>query len=410
MAAAEGKTNRIFYYLSLIGFFGIFSTTISKNPVLPLFAGALGAGGPLIGVIAALSPLAGILFSFPVGVMTDRLGQKKLLVVSAFFFLFPPLLYLFVHNPVWLIPIRFVHGLATAILGPLAAAAICGAYASDKGEKLGTYSSMTLVARTLAPLLGGFVISWFAYLGGTLNYRLVYAAAFVLGIPVFVFALLFKEHGERSPRAGCMTVPGFFAELAAFGANRRLLSASFVEMATYFSYGVLETYLPLYLAGRGVPAGGIGLIFSLQVLAIALTKPFFGRVADRVDKRTQILLGILVLGLSAGVLPFLPSYAAVLTVSLLFGAGMSLSTIATSTYVAEVARRENLGASMGALSSIMDIGHSFGPLATGFLIAAVSLPFGFVFSAGIAVFAALFFTVSVFPNAKPPLPPGMDKL
>jgi hypothetical protein len=36
---------RMMYYLFLIGFFAIFSTTISKNPVLPLFTQALGADG-----------------------------------------------------------------------------------------------------------------------------------------------------------------------------------------------------------------------------------------------------------------------------------------------------------------------------------------------------------------------------
>ena len=40
-------------YLSLLGFFAIFSTTISKNPVLPLFSQALGADDAVIGLIAA---------------------------------------------------------------------------------------------------------------------------------------------------------------------------------------------------------------------------------------------------------------------------------------------------------------------------------------------------------------------
>jgi len=46
--------------LFLLGFFAIFSTTISKNPVLPLFSQALGAGDAVIGLIAAVSPLAGV--------------------------------------------------------------------------------------------------------------------------------------------------------------------------------------------------------------------------------------------------------------------------------------------------------------------------------------------------------------
>ena len=66
---------RMMYYISLLGFFAIFSTTISKNPVLPLFMQSIGSNDTVIGLISAISPFAGILFSFPVGVLSDRLGR-----------------------------------------------------------------------------------------------------------------------------------------------------------------------------------------------------------------------------------------------------------------------------------------------------------------------------------------------
>ena len=87
---------RMVWYLSLLGFFAIFSTTISKNPVLPLFSQAIGANDAVIGLIAAVSPLAGILFSFPVGVLSDHLGRRKLLITSGVVFLSAPLFYLFI--------------------------------------------------------------------------------------------------------------------------------------------------------------------------------------------------------------------------------------------------------------------------------------------------------------------------
>lgn len=68
---------RMMYYFFLLGFFAIFSTTVSKTPVLPLFSQALGADDALIGLIAFFSPLAGILFSFPIGVMSDHIGRKR---------------------------------------------------------------------------------------------------------------------------------------------------------------------------------------------------------------------------------------------------------------------------------------------------------------------------------------------
>ncbi len=144
---------RTMYSIFLLGFFAIFSTTISKNPVLPLFSQALGAGDAVIGLIAAVSPMAGILFSFPVGVLSDQIGRRRLLIVSGAIFISAPLLYLFIYDPIWLIPVRFFHGMATAILGPVVSAMIAERFPERKGEMLGQYSSATLIGRTLAPLV-----------------------------------------------------------------------------------------------------------------------------------------------------------------------------------------------------------------------------------------------------------------
>ena len=114
--------------LSLAGFFGIFSTTMSKSPVLPLFIKSLSGSETVIGLIAAVSPFAGVLFSFPVGMLADQWGKRRMLTAAAGVLLIAPLLYLFANNPLWLIPIRFFHGIATAILTPVASAFICDAY------------------------------------------------------------------------------------------------------------------------------------------------------------------------------------------------------------------------------------------------------------------------------------------
>jgi MFS family permease len=382
---------KIIYYLSLIGFFAIFSTTISKSPVLPLYIEALGGKEIIVGLISAFSPLAGILFSFPIGSMSDRIGRKKLLVVSGIIFLVAPLLYLVVNSPAWLIPIRFFHGIATAILGPIASAIIVKAYSGSKGEKLGFYSSSTLIGRTLAPLLGGAIISFFANpLISIMTYKYVYIAAFVLAIPVFILILLIKDDEKTNLK---VSRSDFYSDLKYFFANKKLLLTALVEMASYFSYGAFETYLPLYLALFKIPAYQIGLIFSAQILSIALSKPLFGKLADRIDKRKQIIAGALILGISIGILGFFQSIAALIILGIIFGLGLSLSTVATSTYVAEVTRQDKLGSSLGALSSIMDIGQTIGPFITGIIITYFSYKIGFILSLAVTIITVLMFYI-----------------
>ncbi len=212
---------------------------------------------------------------------------------------------------------------------------------------------------------------------------------------MFVLALVLRGD-DGSAGVTSVGVADFGNSLREFLRNGRLLGTSLVEMATYFCYGVVETYLPIYLSGQGVPAYQIGLVFSLQVLSIALTKPLFGRIADRVDRRVQVLVGILLLAGFIGLLPLFHGALAVGTVAVLFGLAMSVSTVATSTYVADVAREGSLGASLGALSSIMDIGHSSGPFIAGVIITATAIGAGFLASALVSVLAALAFLALAF--------------
>lgn len=382
---------KIIYYLSLIGFFAIFSTTISKNPILPLYVNALGGNEIIIGLISAFSPLAGILFSFPIGLLSDKIGRKKLLIASGIIFLVSPLLYLLVSSPLWLIPIRFFHGIATAILGPVASAMIVKTYSTSKGEKLGFYSSATLIGRALAPMLGGFIISYFVNSKFPLiQYRYVYITAFILAIPVFILILLLKDETKNDLK---IKTQDFFIDLKYFFANKRLFSTSLVEMATYFAYGAFETYLPLYLIQLNISAQQIGLIFSVQILSIALSKPVFGKLADKIDKRKLILIGILILGLAIGTMGYFHEIMAAVILGLIFGLGLSFSTVTTSSYVAEVTDQEKLGSSLGALSSIMDIGQTIGPLITGIAITYFSFKIGFLLSLILTIITGFVFYI-----------------
>jgi MFS family permease len=384
---------RIVYYLFLIGFFAIFSTTISKNPVLSLFSQALGAGDAVIGLIAAVSPLAGILFSFPVGVISDHLGRRRLLIASGLVFLSAPLLYLIIYDPLWLIPVRFFHGTATAILGPVVSAIIAERFPDNKGEMLGQYSSATLIGRTLAPVVGGFIISLFVMYPGLIPYRIVYIVAALAALPVLILILMYKE--ERHAPLAFVPFSEFRSSFVMFFSERRLRATAFADMATYFAFGSFETFFPLVLLSQGIGAYLIGALFAVQTLVIAATKPFFGRIADRIDKRIQIVAGLLILGVSTAFIPFASSFAVFLLVSSLVGLGISLSTVATSAYIADLAQEGQMGASMGALSSIMDIGHSAGPVVTGVIVAGSGYVAGFFSSLLVAVVVCGFFIFSV---------------
>lgn len=283
--------------------------------------------------------------------------------------------------------------MATAILGPVIAAMIAERFPENTGEMLGQYSSATLIGRSLAPLAGGAIISFFVFYPGLIPYQIVYLAAAAAAVPVMVLILL--SRGETVGPLKILPFSAFRTSFIAFFANRKLRATALVDMATYFAFGAFETFLPLVLLSRGMSAYEAGILFAAQTLIIALTKPVFGRIADRIDKRIQIICGLLILGCSVAAIPFASSFAAFLLVSSVLALGMSLSTVATSAYTADIAQKEQMGASMGALSSTMDIGHSAGPLVTGIIIAGSGYGAGFLASFLIALAVCGFFALSV---------------
>ena len=71
-----------FKLLCAVGLLAIFSSTISKNPSLPLLVTHLGGSQAGVGMVAGISALTGILFSFPAGLLSDRIGRRRMLLLS----------------------------------------------------------------------------------------------------------------------------------------------------------------------------------------------------------------------------------------------------------------------------------------------------------------------------------------
>ena len=154
----DSRSSRLFLVLSLVGGAAIFSSTIAKNPILPLLAASLGAGPGEIGLIAAASTVTGIATSLAAGRLSDRFGRRPLLLLAGVFFVTAPLLYLAVDSPFELALVRVYHGLATAIFGPVATALVTDLAPVRRGERLGYFSSAQLAGRALAPAVGGTLL------------------------------------------------------------------------------------------------------------------------------------------------------------------------------------------------------------------------------------------------------------
>lgn len=379
---ATSRPRQFFLLIATIGAAALLSSTLSKTPVLPLFAQSLGASPQEIGWIVIASTIPGILISFPAGAIADHFGKRRVIMISLIVFATAPLVYLRVDTSWELMAARFYHGFATAIFGTVAAAAIAERYPEQRAAMLSTYSSATIAGRSIAPFLGGFLIS-------IANYHSVYVACALSGILAWVLGLFLPREDPAPQRAAKW--PQFVPALRIVLSNRSILATSLVEAAQFLVFGAVEAFLAVYASSVGIPAWQIGLILGAQLISVIAVKPGMGVLSDRLGRRTIIMPGLIAGALSVIAIPMTTNPYLLGALSLLFGAGFAAVTSSTSALVGDLARQGQMGASIGVLRTIMDIGQTLGPVSTGIVIAHAGYGPAFFTLAAVLVASAVLF-------------------
>ncbi|UCE57691.1 MAG: MFS transporter [Candidatus Bathyarchaeota archaeon] len=367
--------NRAFVILCVVGAFAILSSTLSKNPVLKPFADSLGIPEHLLGFVAAASTIPGILFSLPAGTLSDIVGRRKILLMSSFVFASAPFLYLLITSWRQLVLVRFYHGFATAIFIPVVNASIAERFPRKRGERISFFSSATIVGRTVAPFLGGFILAITDY-----GYHTLYLTVAVAGILAFMTAVLFLDGGKHygaKTKNPAQTIPGIFNGWRKVAKNSGIAITSVIEGTQYYAFGAVEFFLVGYLKEVvRLDAFLIGIILGGQLAVTALARPFMGRLSDKIGRRLPIVLGSILSGFPLAVIPFTTQFPILLLVSIMYGIGFSLVTSSTPPLVSDLVEKDHLGTAMGFLSTIMDVGQALGPIIAGFVLATTLTYYG----------------------------------
>jgi MFS transporter, DHA1 family, multidrug resistance protein len=386
----KGTSSRFLLILGSVAALAIFSSTMSKNPALPLLALSIGASDAQIGLISAISPIPGILISSVVGAYSDKHGRSRIILISLLIFATAPFLYLFVTQVWQLAFVRFYHGFATAMFMPVAMAAVADRFPpSVRGQALGTYSSFTMVGRFIAPFLGGALIFYASF---TSLYLVIGFSA--------IFALLLSLLIPWEAKGAIMHAKKFegstVSALKQVLRERKIMVTSSMEALQYFAMGAFEAFLPIYMNEvLHFNALQIGFVMGIQVVSMLLAKPLMGRLSDRRGRVPFIIGGLLLGAVTITLMPMTSNLLVLAALSIGFGLTVATVTASTSALVTEIAGSSTHGSSIGVLSSVMDIGHSVGPLVTGMVVGAISFMAGFGLAAILLIGGAVIFAMEM---------------
>jgi MFS family permease len=148
------------------------------------------------------------------------------------------------------------------------------------------------------------------------------------------------------------------------------------------SFNMLIPELPGYLSKMG-GADYKGAIIGLFTLTAGLSRPFSGRLTDRVGRVPVMAFGSLVCFVCGLMYPIFTTVMPFLLLRLVHGFSTGFKPTGTSAYVADIVPADRRGEALGVHGMCMGVGSAFGPAVGSMISQAFSLN-------------ALFYTSSVF--------------
>ncbi|MBI9109766.1 MFS transporter [Maridesulfovibrio ferrireducens] len=326
---------------------GIFTFT------LPLLSLDEMAGGMWLGTAFSGYFLAKLLIAPLSGIISDRNGPKKILLISAGLASLLPLIYLISPSIESLYAIQFALGLCAGAIKTVGMAAV-GAQTS--GNKL-TKRFSTLVAGIntaffLGPILGGFLYIDRDFIPILTALSLCMITSFLLFTLCELSQNCVSQAAPQPKRIESKYIFGS-ALLAIFG---RTLGIG----------GLIAFYPILIKSSLQLPTVTTGIIFSIPNLATILLLPIAGRFFSKAKREFIICSGLLI---SAAGLYFLADYTTIsefIFAGIIIGTGSALSIPGSMALCSELSPEQ--GKTLGIANLITNLGFIAGPLLAGIII------------------------------------------
>lgn len=369
-------------------FFSIFTTVTGVGivvPLLPVYAHDLGARGLYIGLLFASFSFSRTVFLPFFGRRSDLHGRKPHIVAGLFCYGLISFGFIMATNLELLIAIRFIQGIASAMIMP-----VTQAYVGDitpknrEGFTMGLFNMSTFTGLSLGPLLGGMLNDHFGL-------NMAFICMGILSFTGFFLSVLLLPPARSEQVIVRHDTPV---------AYRTLLKDPYVDgifvfrLAYTACIGAIWGFLPVLAdAEFSLSSSSIGILVMLGVFTSGILQTPMGAIADRWNKRLMILLGGMIVACSMLLFQWAWGFWDLFVANVIFGIGGSMGM---APLMAIAVQKGVQTRGMGAMMSLITVAHSLGmmvgSLLAGIIMDLFEMRHVFSFGAGMMVFGtAVFF-------------------
>lgn len=364
-------------FFVMCGFsFTVFLSAFQLLPTAPFHIRDLGgstfASGLFLGFLTYASA-----FSAPItGAFADRVGQKRILVVTSLALAVFSMVYAVLSDYRWMLALAILHGIFwSGLLSASSAYMTALLPEARRAEGIGYWGLSTLLAIAVSPTVGFWI-----YRHGWVP-LCVFAA--ILNVVMAVIAWRLKDHPASADASDERAAGGLL--------ETRVLVVS-VTLALYsFGYGGITSFTAMYADANGVTPKGLYL--TALAIVILLTRPVLGRLGDRRGYRQVFIPCLILISCGLGLLAMGGTRTWLLLSAVVFGIGYGTAYPTYVGYVMRGVSANRRGAAFGAMLAAFDTGIGTGSTTMGWLIERYGFAAAFGAAAGLSALALPYFLI-----------------
>jgi len=319
------------------------------GPILPEMMGPLGASQKTIGWALSVYTLCAMLATPFLGVVADRAGRKRVIVVSTLLFGAAGLAIGF-SRAFWLVLLlRALQGIAVGGMMNTVVAALGDLYSgSERNRAMGYRVTAQSLTNAIIPFVSGVLatVAWF--------------------IPFFIHALAIPAGllaaGKLRETSRHERQPGHIRRSLAAVARPRALWLFFCNFMGFVLLYCIVVYMPIHVVrGFSLTTGHAGLAISVAAGTVGLTATQAGRLRMVLREETIVFAGLAGCGLALFLMGLTGSYAALLPVMLVWGLGFGTLMPVLNAAVAGLVSSELRAGFLSVFTLLIYLGQTVSP-------------------------------------------------
>ena len=318
--------------------------------------------------IAAIPPLCQTILSIPAGMLSDRFGTKKMILVSQLIACSGSVVAGLTQNPWMLIAAVSLLYLNTTFYHPPSYSYVTKMFKpEDRSKALGLHGAGGTLGMAIGPLSISILMGYFAF-----QWRQVYLFWFIpLLIGTFLILRLNAEPSEAlKPKAKEEVPPGETKTVMSKSMLLFFLFNAVKTLGTVMVSGFLSIYL---VQSQGWSVGDAALVISASSMMGIFAAPLGGYFADKVGEKKWTVFTTSACAISFGIAFLIPGGAAFTAFYLGYGFFNLLSMASNSSLTAKLSppRQRGLGFALYFLpGSIMGV---LAPMVSAFIASTYGL-------------------------------------